>query len=69
MQSRVIFQNQHYTACALRDGSWTVESNRKCGYPRGKRLTGADAATWIDAISAAIDAIEAHDLCRAILAE
>lgn len=67
MKSRVIFQNQHYTACALRDGSLTVESNRKHQFPRGKRLDGPQVSEWIDAIERAPDPKEAHALCHAFL--
>jgi len=63
MKSRIIFQNQHYTACAMRDGSLVV-SHRKQG---GKRLTGDQVPVWIDAIANALDASEANDLCRVFL--
>lgn len=64
MKSRVIFENQHYTACAMRDGSLIVTHKRKQG---GKRLTGDKVAEWIDAITNALDASEANDLCRVFL--
>ncbi len=62
-RSRIIFQNQHYTACAMRDGSLVVTHKRK----QGRRLTGPSVAEWIDAIATALDASEANDLCRVFL--
>lgn len=67
MQSRVIFNDQHYTASAMRDGSLIVESNRRAKGTRGYRVTGPDAVHWIDAIETAIDNTEKRDLCRAIM--
>lgn len=63
--SRVIFENQHYTACALRDGSLCVTSNHN---RRGVRLVGPQAETWIKAIETADDYREANTLCKAVLA-
>lgn len=63
-QPAIIFKNQHYTACILRDGALVVTHNRKRG---GKHLVGAHAATWIDAIVTALDKSEANDLCRTLL--
>ena len=63
-KSRVIFENQHYTACAMRDGSLVVTHKRKQG---GKRLTGPQAVEWTDAIANALYASEANDLCRVFL--
>lgn len=63
MTTSMIFDGQHYSACAMGDGSLVVTHKRKQG---GKRLTGAYAATWIDAIKTAIDASEASALCRAV---
>ena len=64
MKSQIIYKGRHYTACAMRDGSLIVTSNRK---PDGKRIIGPNAATWIDAIRTAIDNKEAHDLCHAVM--
>jgi hypothetical protein len=64
MKSRVIFQNQHYTACHMRDGGLAVTHNRKQG---GKRLTGASVAEWVTALETALDTAEANDLCRVFL--
>ena len=62
--SKVIFANQYYTACDMGDGSIVVTRNRKRG---GKRLTGHEAKTWIEAIKTAIDDKEANALCRGFL--
>jgi hypothetical protein len=64
INSRVIFQNQHYSACAMRDGSLVITHKRKRG---GKRLIGDQAKIWINAIETATDASEANDLCRVFL--
>lgn len=61
----LLFKNQHYSACVLRDGSLVITHNRKQG---GKRLVGSQAAVWIDAIKTAIDSDEANALCRGFLA-
>lgn len=61
--SKVIFDNQHYTACELRDGSLVVTHKRKRG---GVHLVATTAGQWIDAIKTAIDACEANALCRAV---
>lgn len=65
VRSRVIFENAHYTACAMRDGSLVV--TRKCTLG-GKRLIGPQAAEWINAIETALDSAEGAALCRAVLA-
>jgi hypothetical protein len=62
--SRVVFENQHYSACHMRDGSLIVTHKRKQG---GKRLTGPQALDWIAAIETALDASEANTLCRVFL--
>jgi hypothetical protein len=65
MKSQVIYKGQHYTACAMRDGSLIVTRNSaKAG---GVRLVGAQAPIWIDSIRTAIDGDEAHALCRAVI--
>jgi hypothetical protein len=75
MQSHIIFQNQHYTASAMRDGSLIVERNRVqrtgVGSRRGICLKGEQAAQWVASIqeSAVHDKMEAHALCRALVAE
>jgi hypothetical protein len=65
MQSEIIFKNQWYTACAMRDGSLIVTRNR--GKQSGVRLVGESAPHWIESIRTADDAKEAHMLCRACL--
>jgi hypothetical protein len=62
-ESRVIFENQHYTACAMKDGSLIVQK-RKTG--KGCRLIGENAAIWTESIETAIDSKEASFLCRAL---
>jgi hypothetical protein len=62
--SSVIFENQHYAACTMRDGSLVITHKRKRG---GKRLVGDQAPVWIEAIKTADDASEANDLCRVFL--
>lgn len=63
--STIIFENQHYAACAMRDGSLVITHKRKRG---GKQLVGDQAPIWIEAIKTAGNASEANDLCRAFLA-
>jgi hypothetical protein len=62
--SKIIFDNQHYTACELRDGSLVVTHKRKRG---GVRLIGSEAAIWLDAIKTVLDASEGNALCRVIV--
>ena len=62
-QSRVIFDNQHYTACEF-NGGLIVTRKRKRG---GVHLIGDQAPIWIDAIKTAIDASEANAMCREVL--
>lgn len=69
MTSQVIFENQHYTACAMGDGSLIVTHNHKRNGQQGKRLIGTQAPVWIDAIRTALDTTEANDLCRAFLGD
>lgn len=64
MQPTILFKNAHYTACALKNGSLIVSSNRR---QYGKQLTGENATQWIDAIKTAVDPSEAHALCKAII--
>jgi hypothetical protein len=64
VKSRVIFQNQHYTACHMRDGALVVTHNRKRG---GRRLVGPQVAEWVAALETALDPSEANDLCRVFL--
>lgn len=64
MLSRVIFEDQHYSACAMRDGSLIVSRRRKQG---GVRIIGQAASLWTREIETAIDPGEARALCRAIL--
>lgn len=64
ISSNVIFTNQHYTACAMSDGSMIVTSNR---IQKGTRLIGAAAVEWKLAIETAIDAYEASALCKALV--
>jgi hypothetical protein len=54
--SSVIFENQHYAACTMRDGSLVITHKRKRG---GKRLVGDQAPVWIEAIKTADDASSA----------
>lgn len=63
-KSYVLFKNQYYTACHMRDGSLIVTRNRK---PGGKRLVGKQVPVWVEAIKTAIDTAEANALCRAFL--
>lgn len=71
MKSVVIFENSHYVACAMRDGSLCVTGKRrKVGQPGYNiRLIGDTAAYWIKRIrvAAAWDASEASALCRALM--
>ncbi len=62
-KTAILFQNQHYTACKMRDGSLVVTRNNK---QQGKRLVGPAALEWLEAFRTA-DAREANALCRAIL--
>jgi hypothetical protein len=64
MQSQIIFKNQHYTACTMKDGSLIVSNNHK---QYGKRLVGNNAEFWIEAIKTAIDTRESAMLCKAII--
>ena len=61
--STVIFENGHYIASAMRDGSLIVQKKRT---GKGYRLIGENAAVWIDSIRTAIDKSEAAALCRAL---
>lgn len=61
--SRVIFKNNHYTACAMSDGSLIVTKNKT---KEGRRLIGENAPHWIDSIENAIDSKEASFICRAM---
>ena len=63
-KSRVLFQNQHYAACLMRDGALIVQNLRK---GTGRRLLGSQVADWATAIEAALDRGEANDLCRGFL--
>ncbi len=66
MKSKVIFQNQHYTACHMRDGSLIVTHNRKQG---GKRMAAGhpQLAEWLEALGQTLDAAEGNQLCRVFL--
>lgn len=64
-ESQLLFQNQHYAASAMRDGSLIVQNLRR---GVGVRLVGPQASVWIDAISTAIDRDEASALCKGVLA-
>ena len=61
--SKVIFENSHYSACFMRDGSLIVQKKRT---GKGYRLIGENAAIWADSIVTAIDKSEANALCRAL---
>ena len=63
LQSKVLFDSQHYTACEFK-GGLIVTRKRKRG---GVHLVGDQAPIWIDAIKTAIDAGEANAMCREIL--
>ena len=63
-KSSIIFKNQHYTACAMRNGLLIVTSNSK---QYGKMLTGQAAQDWINHINTALDSAESHAMCRAIV--
>lgn len=60
--SQIIFKNNHYTACHMRDGALVVTKNKT---KDGRRLVGESAPYWIDAIKTAIDSKEASFICRA----
>lgn len=63
----IIFKNQHYTACKMRDGSLVVTRNNK---QQGRRVLPEGAKIWIDSINGAVlfgDTGEANALCRAIV--
>jgi len=62
-KSQVIFENAHYSACHMADGSLIVQK-KKTG--KGYRLIGENAAIWADSIRTAIDKSEANALCRAL---
>jgi hypothetical protein len=69
MQSKVIFENQFYVACALYPKAgpspiFTVQSKRK---KSGIGLQGDEAIEWINGIETAMDAKEAHDLCSSLI--
>ncbi len=59
----VLFQNAHYHACVLKDGS-LVAQKKSTG--KGYRLIGEDAPIWADFIRTAVDRSEASALCRAM---
>lgn len=61
--SQVIFENGHYVASLMRDGSLIVQKKRT---GKGYRLIGENAAIWGDNIRTAIDKAEASALCRAL---
>lgn len=63
MQSQVIFENQHYVASHMKDGSLIVQKKRT---GKGYRLIGENAAIWADSIKTAIDSSEASYLCKAL---
>jgi hypothetical protein len=70
LKTRVIFENSHYQACALPDGSLVVTGKRrKDGQARGIHLVGPTAKDWIQSIECALqfDASEASALCRALM--
>lgn len=62
-QAKVIFDNQHYTACTLRGGLVVTRKHKRGGV----HLVGEQAASWIEAIETAIDTSEANALCRALV--
>ena len=64
-ESRVLFQNQHYAASLMRDGSVIVQNLRR---GTGERLVGSSADVWRDAFETALDASESNELCRGFLA-
>lgn len=69
MKTSVLFENAHYQACALPDGSLVVSRKRKRHGQRGIRLIGGEAPKWIEALKTADDADEANALCRALVSE
>jgi len=67
MAVREIFNNSYYNASVInRNGNHVliVSSNRR---QFGYMLDGAEGKKWTREIETAIDANEAHALCRAIL--
>jgi len=63
MQSNIIFKNNFYTACEMKDGALVVTKNKT---QEGRRLVGENAPHWIDSIKTAIDGQEASFLCKAL---
>lgn len=63
MQSQIIFKNNYYTACEMKDGSLIVTKNKT---QEGRRLIGENAPYWIDAIKTALDSKEASFICKAL---
>ena len=71
-KSEVIFENSHYVACHMSDGSLVVTGKRrKIGQPGyGARYVGETATIWADSIREAVangDSAEASMLCRALM--
>lgn len=65
--STIIYENRHYVACAMNDGSLIVQRKAK---RRGVRvLPGTDSDMWIEQIRTAENSAEAATLCRAFLTE
>jgi len=63
IKSEVIFENGHYSACYMADGSLIVQKKRT---GKGYRLIGENAAVWTNSIRNAVDKQEAALLCRVI---
>ncbi len=63
MKSTIIFKSPHFTAYEMSDGSLIVTKDKT---QEGRRLIGENALVWIESIKTAIDAKEAHVLCRAM---
>ena len=64
IESRLLFQYQHYSASLMRDGALIVQHLHRGA---GKRLIGPKVTEWADAIENALDPKEANDLCRGFL--
>lgn len=66
-KSIIVFENQHYEACVMRDGALIVMHKHKQHGRQGVRVTSPEADKWIDAITTSMDKDEAREICRVIL--
>jgi hypothetical protein len=66
--SRILFKNQHYTACITRAG-FTVQKGIGTGNTTGRLLTAGtpECAQWVDAFDTAMDDKERAELARGFL--